>query len=122
MKSINRRQIKGGIVGLIGFILSPLTWWNDAFVNLPLAILFGWLVSLVYEPAFEVATVVGYWLTNLVGLILLRRGARDIFAAQTPAERRKEWVNDLAVSLIYTLLIVILLRLKLVAPWPDYFK
>jgi len=28
---------------MIGFMLSPLSWWNDAFVNIPLAIGFGWL-------------------------------------------------------------------------------
>ena len=31
------RKIKGGVVAMIGFLLSPLSWWNDAFVNIPIA-------------------------------------------------------------------------------------
>ena len=27
-------------------MLSPLSWWNDLFVNVPLALVFAWLVSL----------------------------------------------------------------------------
>jgi hypothetical protein len=38
-------------------MLSPLSWWNDLFVNLPLALVFAWLVGLFYKPAFEIAWV-----------------------------------------------------------------
>jgi len=47
---------------LIGFMLSPLSWWNDLFVNVPLAIAFAWLVSWFHKPAFTAALVLGYWL------------------------------------------------------------
>ena len=36
-----KRKITGGILGVVGFMLSPLSWWNDAVVNLPLALLFA---------------------------------------------------------------------------------
>jgi len=98
---MKRRQIQGGIVGLIGFMLSPLSWWNDLVVNIPLAIIFGWLISLVYEPAFTAAMVVGYWLTNLTGLIMLRRGARDLLAAPKLHSIWREWMTDLLMSLLY---------------------
>jgi hypothetical protein len=30
-------------------MLSPLSWWNDLFFNLPIALLFGYLVSWVFD-------------------------------------------------------------------------
>jgi len=36
-----KRKVQGGMLGFIGFMLSPLSWWNDAFVNLPLALAFA---------------------------------------------------------------------------------
>ena len=66
-----KRKVRGGLIGFIGFLLSPLSWWNDLIINVPLAVGFAWLVSLVYKPAFEVAVIVGYWLTNVLGFVLL---------------------------------------------------
>jgi len=31
----HKPRIKGGIIVFIGFMLSPLPWWNDLFVNVP---------------------------------------------------------------------------------------
>jgi len=56
-----KSKLSGGVLALIGFMLSPLTWWNDLFVNIPLALVFAWIVSIFYQPAFEVSFIVGYW-------------------------------------------------------------
>src|ERR1041385_2946887 len=102
-----RRKLSGGILAAVGFMLSPLSWWNDLFVNLPLALMFAWLVSLVYRPAFDASVVVGYWLTNVLGFVLMHKGAQKIRAA--PSEEnyfRRELWKDLAISLAYTGLIL----------------
>ena len=31
------QKTKGVILGIIGYTLLPLSWWDDAFVNIPLA-------------------------------------------------------------------------------------
>src|SRR5262249_26236206 len=62
-----KRKAQGGVLAFIGFMLSPLSWWNDLFVNVPLAVGFAWLVAFFYRPAFESAVIIGYWLTNLIG-------------------------------------------------------
>jgi len=31
------RWLTGGVLTTLGFIRSPLSWWNDLFVNLPIA-------------------------------------------------------------------------------------
>jgi hypothetical protein len=59
-----KRKVAGGVLAMVGFMLSPLSWWNDLFVNVPIAIGLAWLASLVYKPAFATALLLGYWLTN----------------------------------------------------------
>ena len=110
------------MLGFIGFTLSPLSWWNDLFVNVPLAFAFAWVVSLFYKPAFEVACVVGYWLTNVLGLMLMHKAAKRIVAADEPPERysRSDLLRDVAISLLYTLLIVVLIRFKITQPIANF--
>jgi hypothetical protein len=116
-----KRWWHGGILGLVGFLLSPLSWWNDAFINIPLAIGFGWVISLLYKPAFEPAVVIGYWLTNVLGLVLLHKGVQRIRSDEPPKPySKKDLVRDLAISLAYTALIVLLLKLKLLQPFSEY--
>ncbi|HXJ61018.1 MAG TPA: hypothetical protein VNU68_30605 [Verrucomicrobiae bacterium] len=118
-----KRRMAGGVLGLIGFMLSPLSWWNDLFVNVPLAVGFGWLAALFYEPAFEPAVVLGYWLTNVLGFVLLHHGIRR--AATNAGARAYSWrdlLKDVAVSLAYTCLIVALVHWKVLQPVGDYFK
>ena len=105
-------------------MLSPLSWWNDLFVNVPLALAFAWIVSFFYRPAFEIAWIVGYWLTNVLGLVLMQKGARKIFSGDEPARKysRKDLVKDLVISLLYTLLIVVLVKFKMIQPITNYLS
>ncbi len=75
-----KRKVTGGALAFIGFMLSPLSWWNDLFVNVPLALAFAWLVSWFYKPAFAASLVVGYWLTNVLGFILMHKGAQQMIS------------------------------------------
>jgi hypothetical protein len=115
-----RRKLTGGVLAAIGFMLSPLSWWNDLFVNLPLALAFAWVVSWFYKPAFEVCVVVGYWLTNVVGFLLMHKGAQKMMTGPPKPYSKRDLVRDFGVSLLYTVLIVILLKLKILAPLTDY--
>lgn len=118
-----RRKIEGGALAFIGFLLSPLSWWNDLFVNVPLAVGFGWIISLVYKPAFEVAVIVGYWLTNVLGLVLMQKGLqRAVSAGEARPYTRRDLLRDLGTSLLYTALIVVLEKLKVLQPVTDYFQ
>jgi hypothetical protein len=117
------RKARGGILALIGYILSPLSWWNDLVVNIPLALGAAWLVAWVYPPAFQVAAVVAYWMSNVLGLVLLHKGGRQALGSAVPRPAwRRELLLDLAVSLAYTLLIVALLRFKVLQPVGHYFE
>lgn len=112
----------GGVVGFLGFLLSPLSWWNDLFINVPLAVAFGWLVSLVHRPLFEPAVVAGYWLTNILGLVLMQKGAQAALTGEARPYTRRALIRDLAISLGYTAVIVVLIKLKVLQPIAEYFR
>jgi hypothetical protein len=123
-----KRKITGGVLGVIGFMLSPLSWWNDAVVNLPLALIFAYLVGLVYRPAaqpdstaFDAAVILGYWLTNILGFILMHKGAQQAFSKTEKKYSRRELLKDAIVSVAYTALIVILIKIGVLKPISAYF-
>jgi hypothetical protein len=117
-----QRKVSGGVLAFVGYMLSPLSWWNDAFVNLPLALVFAWAVSAFYEPAFAVSLVVGYWLTNVLGLVLLHKGAQRLLTDKEKKYSRRDLLRDLAISLLYTGLIVLLLKLGILKPFQEYLS
>ncbi len=117
-----QRKITGGILAVVGFMLSPLSWWNDLFVNVPLALAFAWLVSLFYQPAFAVALIVGYWLTNVLGFILLHKGAQTMLSEKPKGYSRRDLLRDVGISLLYTGLIVALVKFGILKPFGDYFR
>lgn len=115
-----KRRFAGGMLATVGYMLSPLSWWNDLFVNVPLALAFAWIVSLFWAAAFTASFVVGYWLTNVLGLVLLHRGAQDLFTGRERRYSRKALARDMAVALAYTLLILVLIKVRVLRPLPDY--
>lgn len=118
-----KHWLQGGLLGFIGFMLSPLSWWNDAFINIPLAAGFGWIVGAVYKPAFQPAVVFAYWLTNLAGLVLMHKGAEKIVRGeQSRRYTRRDLLRDVSISLAYTVVIVLLLKSKVLQPVQDYLN
>jgi len=115
-----KRKISGGTLVFIGFLLSPLSWWNDLFVNVPLALAFAWVVSWLWPAAFGVSFVIGYWLTNVLGLVLLQKGTQQALSEKSERYTRKQFLRDLAISLGYTLLIVALIKFGVLKPLPEH--
>jgi hypothetical protein len=117
-----KRKITGGALALIGFMLSPLSWWNDLVVNVPLALAFAWLVSLLYQPAFAASLILGYWLTNVVGLVLLHKGAQSVLSNKQGRYSGRDLARDVGISLLYTALIVALVKCGVLQPIQNYLK
>jgi len=116
-----KRKVTGGMMAMIGFMLSPLSWWNDLFVNVPLAIGFAWLVSWFHKPAFAAALVLGYWLTNILGFILMHKGAKKVLSEQPRRYSRRDLLRDVGVSLLYTGLILALVKFGILQPIKNHF-
>lgn len=115
-----QHRVKGGALAFVGFMLSPLSWWNDLFVNVPLALAFAWVVSWIHRPAFTACFILGYWLTNVLGFVLMHRGGAQAVSGETAPYTRKAVLRDLAISLAYTGLILALVKSGLLKPLPDY--
>ncbi|HEV8542697.1 MAG TPA: hypothetical protein VGR78_09935 [Verrucomicrobiae bacterium] len=117
-----KRQVGGGVVGFIGFMLSPLSWWNDLFVNVPLALAFAWMIAFFAPRLFTASFIVGYWMTNVLGFVLMHKAGTMIMGKDEWRYDRKSLAKDLAISLLYTLLIVALIYFRVFKPVPEYLR
>ncbi len=117
-----KRRLSGGFLTAVGYLLSPLSWWNDMFVNVPLALVFAWVVSAFYKPAFAPSLVIGYWLTNVAGFVLMHKGAQQLLSKEEKRYSRRELIKDIVISLLYTLLIIALIKLGVLKPFQHYFQ
>ena len=105
------KKLRGGFFLVIGFLLSPMSWWNDLFFNLPIAYGFGYLCSLLNANLLVPCSIVGYWLSNILGIMLMQAGAMDVLD-QSKRDLKKELLTGLASSTAYTLLILALVYFK----------
>jgi Zn-dependent protease with chaperone function len=108
------KKLRGGFLLVIGYLLSPLCWWNDLFFNLPIAYFFGYVCSLLSPNLLLPCSIIGYWLSNIIGILLMQLGAVDVFQGQ-PKERnlKKELLTGLVSSTVYTLVILALIQFKI---------
>ncbi|MBI2442254.1 MAG: hypothetical protein HYV35_12905 [Lentisphaerae bacterium] len=99
----------GGLFAL-GFVLSPISWWNDALVNLPIACLAGQLLAAIFGRSLFLGAFIGaYWATNLAGLLLMHLSARKLL--RKPERALSLW-RFFLISLIYTLAIIVLAQFE----------
>ncbi|MCU0653518.1 MAG: hypothetical protein MUD10_04630 [Candidatus Pacebacteria bacterium] len=117
-----KQKIKGGVLATVGYILSPLSWWNDILVNIPIAYAFGFLFGLISKSLFFPAMIIAYWGTNILGFILIHKGASEIFSKTEKKYAKKEFLKDLLISIIYTSAILALVKLGILKFPGDYFQ
>lgn len=117
--------VKSTILEVVGFILSPLSWWNDLLINVPLAYIMTWpigkLISLftpVNFTAYIIIFIVCYWITNLVGILMMHYG---ILALKSQKISKKDLIVSVNVALVYTIIIaVIALQTNIESLLMDY--
>ncbi|MDR3401229.1 MAG: hypothetical protein P4L99_01930 [Chthoniobacter sp.] len=97
------KRIFGGVAAVVGYLLSPLSWWNDLFINIPLAYLFAFLVGLVLHGYFLPSMIVGYWITNVAGFVIMHAGIK----MASSKEVKIEYLKDFLISLGYTALVIV---------------
>jgi Zn-dependent protease with chaperone function len=109
------KKLRGGFFLVLGYLLSPLCWWNDLLFNLPIAYFFGYLCSLLSPKLLVPCTIISYWLSNVLGMLLMQFGTGDIFRKETQENNwRKELLTTLVSSTVYTLVIVLLIQCKII--------
>lgn len=88
-----------------------MSWWNDLLVNIPLAYVFATIIGFVARDLFLPALVVGYWLTNIIGFVLLHVGAEDIVTGEEDPYTTRDLTRDLLLSIGYTIVVVFLVHI-----------
>jgi hypothetical protein len=114
------KKFKGLILVGLGFLLSPLSWWNDLFFNLPIAYFFGYVCAQFSANLFLPCAIAGYWLSNVLGILLMQLGVLDVVQDQPQRNFKKELLMGLASSTVYTVIILLLLQFNILST-PDLF-
>jgi uncharacterized membrane protein len=78
-------------------------------INLPIAYGFGYVISLWHHEWFFPAAIAGYWLSNLVGIVLMQMGAKDMLQSTVKNRSFKQEIfSGVLTSTAYTVVIVAL--------------
>lgn len=87
----------------IGWLLSPLTIWNDAFINIPLAYISASLFFKILPRNFALQVIVFYWLSNAIGLLMMYVTSRNVLK-----EKHLSLRSILVTILIYSIILFLL--------------
>lgn len=99
------KNLRGGTLVSLGYMLSPLSWWNDLFFNLPIALVFGYGVSWITPQWFVPGTIIGYWLSNVLGMVMMQFGAVDIFVSDENRNIRRDTLIGFGSATLYTVVV-----------------
>ena len=102
------KNLRGGALIGIGYMLSPLSWWNDLFFNLPIALAFGYLISWINPHGFIAGTIVGYWLSNVLGIVMMQFGALDVFLPEDRQNTTRDLWIGFGSATVYTVVVAAL--------------
>lgn len=105
------------LLGLVGFLLSPLSWWNDIFINVPLAWLFAYVITKplsylgnVSRLGFGIIFAIGYLLTNILGFYLMHLSIVNLTEKETISHKKQ-----FAISILYTLVFLALIYFNVIS-------
>ncbi len=112
-----KNRVEGGVIAFIGYILSPLSWWNDVFVNIPISyILSSLTILLLPRDYFPILFIIYYNFTNVLGFILMHLGTERAIKGGGINLSKKTVVKYVVVSVFYTALVYILSILGFLEP------
>jgi len=115
-----KKVISPGLI-FVGFLLSPLSWWNDIIINIPLAYLFSFPFILISNNLFLPSFIIGYLLTNILGFTIMHKGIQ-LYKESSSSPIWKELKKNLLISLLYTILVFILVLFDIIKSPADLLK
>ena len=102
------------MIFFIGWMLSPLTFWNDAFFNVPLSYLCASLLARVIKMDFLLLVLVAYWASNVLGLFMMYVSGRAIFKDR--GEAYKTLMTFVVTVIVYSMVLLALDRIGVLKP------
>lgn len=116
-----KRIFKGSLISIIGFILSPFSWWNDLLVNIPIAYFLSVLTLKILPGNLALYMVIYYWLSNILGLIMFHTGVETTLNKTGEDVTKKKIIKNCVVASFYSLIIVILVLTGILKLPAEYF-
>ncbi|MFA6142381.1 MAG: hypothetical protein WC738_03700 [Candidatus Omnitrophota bacterium] len=101
------------IIFFLGWLLSPFTFWNDAFVNIPISYIAANLVFRAVHIKFMTLVLIFYWLSNGLGILLMYLTGRKLMGR---GRRGKELINVVVAIIAYSLLLLLLNKFGILKP------
>jgi hypothetical protein len=99
-----KKYFKGGALAIVGYILSPLSFWNDFLVNIPIAYGLSYLLSFLIKDIFLESMIFFYWVSNVVGMLMMHFGIKDMVSKDTKFTKKDLIINILiSINNIYLL-------------------
>jgi hypothetical protein len=115
-------RVKWTVIAVFGYVLSPLSWWNDLYVNLPISYAIANLAHRVNPRLFLPGFLVTYWLTNAAGLFLLHIGASGALGRKLPPLNKTTVVKWAVIALVYAVVVVVLYRFGILRALTEYSR
>jgi len=107
------RFIKNAVF-FMGWMLSPLTFWNDAFVNIPISYISASIAKRFINADFLFLVLIFYWLSNIFGILMMILSGKSIL--QDKRERLDALKSLLLTVLIYSIIIILLGKTGILKP------
>ncbi len=108
------KNIVNRLTFFVGWLLSPFTFWNDAFVNIPISYLCASLFARLFPADFLSTVLVFYWLSNALGLFMMYASGKNIL------KDKKSVIREFAILIItmtvYSLILILLHRIGVLKP------
>lgn len=98
----------------IGWVLSPFTSWNDAFVNIPLSYICANMAIRFTRMNFLTLVLIFYWLTNILGMAIMYLAGKNILTAKKGVVREM-WKLVITMAL-YSIVLIVLHRVGVLKP------
>ena len=101
-------------VFFLGWLLSPLTFWNDVFINIPLAYLCASLVFRLAHFDFLPMVMVFYWFSNILGIAMMYFSGRAI--AREVGYWKDVLLKTILTILVYSIILVLISNFGILKP------
>lgn len=98
----------------IGWMLSPFTFWNDAFVNIPIAYIAANLLVNFIQARFVLLVLICYWASNVLGLAIMYVAGKGIL--RKGGGILKELLKITLTMAVYSLALITFSHIGLIRP------
>lgn len=109
------KKLLGRSIFFLGWLLSPFTFWNDAFVNIPLSYICASLFIRLFPSDFLLTVLIFYWLSNLIGIFMMYAAGKNILKGG--GNLILELAKLLCAIALYSLILLILGRTGILKPF-----